>query len=860
MWPTMAAPTVEATAPPEEGDEAVEVPERGSARSGRSAFESMTSLVVVAVAVAFTVRQLEPGLLVTATTPAGGDMGAHVWGPAYLRDTLLPQGRLAGWAPDWYAGFPAYHFYMVLPSLLIVALDVVLAYEVAFKVVTVLGIATLPVAAWALGRLAGLAFPGPPLLAIAAVGFLFDRSFTIYGGNIASTLAGEFAFSISLSLAVLYVGVLLRGLEAGRHRAWAAVLLALCALCHVIPAIFAVVATLVALLLRADRTRLRWTLSAGFVGAALTGFWTVPFVLRRAYLNDMGWEKKHELLEGLFPGPIGEGLTRALGGAATGAVAGDLTLVTVLAVVGAGISLVARRRLGTFLTIMAAVAAVGYVVAPQGRLWNARLLPFWYLSLYLLAAVAVAELAVAVATLVARDPERPSPVPGALVGLLAGAVALVALALPLRALPFGQASADGTYRWAGISTADRSFVPDWARWNYSGYERKDEYPEYRGLIETMDAVGRREGCGRAMWEYHPDLDAYGTPMAPMLLPYWTDGCIASMEGLYFEASATTPYHFLNQSELSTTPSRAQRDLPYGALDVARGVDHLQMLGVRYYLTYTPEAATQADAEADLTFVDETGPWRVYEVAGSDLVTPLPAVPAVARGVAAGGETWLDRSVEWYVDPARWDVALAADGPPGWQRVAGGEEPEVRPTEPTEVSGVQSGDDWISFSVSEVGTPVVVKASYFPNWQVAGADGPYRITPNLMVVVPTSTDVRLTYGTTPVEWVGWVLTLAGVLGLVLLVRGGQVDVLPARTRPSRRPPAPAPEEAHLAAPGRAPERGPWRRLDEDGWEAGREETGSGDVQVHEQDGPAVGGVHPHREDAPVDDGETSLRHR
>ena len=48
-------------------------------------------------------------------------MGAHVWGPDYLRDHLLPNGRLTGWAPDWYAGFPAYHFYFPLPALMVVA-------------------------------------------------------------------------------------------------------------------------------------------------------------------------------------------------------------------------------------------------------------------------------------------------------------------------------------------------------------------------------------------------------------------------------------------------------------------------------------------------------------------------------------------------------------------------------------------------------------------------------------------------------------------------------------------------------------------------------------------------------------------
>ena len=78
----------------------------------------------------------------------------------------------------------------------------------------------------------------------------------------------------------------------------------------------------------------------------------------------------------------------------------------------------------------------------------------------------------------------------------------------------------------------------------------------------MAELGETNGCGRAMWEHEEQHDRYGTPMALMLLPFWTDGCIGSMEGLYFEASATTPYHFLNQDELSTAPSNAQRDLPY----------------------------------------------------------------------------------------------------------------------------------------------------------------------------------------------------------------------------------------------------------------------------------------------------------
>ena len=90
--------------------------------------ETIITLGVVGGAMLFVLLQLQPSLLLTNTTPAGGDTGAHVWGPDYLRHHLLPNGRITGWAPDWYDGFPAYHFYFPLPALMVVFLDLVLPY------------------------------------------------------------------------------------------------------------------------------------------------------------------------------------------------------------------------------------------------------------------------------------------------------------------------------------------------------------------------------------------------------------------------------------------------------------------------------------------------------------------------------------------------------------------------------------------------------------------------------------------------------------------------------------------------------------------------------------------------------------
>ena len=61
-------------------------------------------------------------------------------------------------------------------------------------------------------------------------------------------------------------------------------------------------------------------------------------------------------------------------------------------------------------------------------------------------------------------------------------------------------------------------------------------------------------------EQHAAQTSYGTPMALMLLPFWTDGCIGSMEGLFFEASAPR----------RTTSSPARRSRPH-RLDPVRNL-------------------------------------------------------------------------------------------------------------------------------------------------------------------------------------------------------------------------------------------------------------------------------------------------
>ena len=750
----------------------------------RRSLLSTCSFIAVGSAVLFVLWQMKPGLLFADTTPAGGDMGAHVWAPAYLRDHLLPHGRLTGWTPDWYAGFPALTFYFPLPSLLIVLLDAVLPYGIAFKLVTVIGLVALPAAAYAFARMIGLRGPVPACVSVLTVPFLFERSFTIYGGNIPSTLAGEFSFSISLAAALLFLGVFARSLDTGRQRGLAAALLAITGLCHLIPTFFAAGGALVLLLMRFSWKRARFAAPVAVVAGMLGAFWWLPFLARLPYTTDMGWEKLTTYRKTLLPS--------------------SLSKLLILAVLGAVTSILLRRRGGVFLIFIGLGAATAFMVMPEGKLWNARMLPFWFLAVYMLAGVGVAVIGEAIAAAVGYASQRPPPLAAlpvegnghvervepvateaerwirALTPVGVAVVFLTITALPLGALPDS----------FPVKTTDTSFIPGWVRWNYEGYERKVAYPEYRDIIDTMTRVGRENGCGRSSWEYEPELDRYGTPMALMLLPYWTHGCIGSMEGLYFESSATTPYHFLSNSELSLRPPRPQRDLPYRDLDLGPGVKHLQLIGVRYYMALSEAAQSQARVHPDLKLVARSNPftatvtetgkpaesktrsWEVYEVAGSDIVAPLNYEPVVMTDVDEGGRAWQDVAVDWFQgDSDKWQVALAASGPREWARVTSSarQNPPRREVRAASITNIRTTDDRISFDVDRPGTPVLVKASYFPNWRASGGRGPWRVTPNSMVVIPTSRHVTLHYADTRVDLTGWALTYLGVIAAVFLSR-------------------------------------------------------------------------------------------
>ena len=256
-----------------------------------------------------------------------------------------------------------------------------------------------------------------------------------------------------------------------------------------------------------------------------------------------------------------------------------------LGVLGMAYALARREsRLLPLLWTTVSMVVLFYVL-PDGRLWNARLLPFLYFSTFLWAAYGVTWLL------------RPFLV---VAGSL-GASRRVSrwLYAPMWAIVVG----------AVVITASTT-AAGWIKWNYSGYEGKPAWPAYKQINDFIDTLPP----GRVMVEHSDKLDKFGTPRAFEIIPYWTDQ--PTMEGTLMEASFTAPFHFINQAELSVQASNAIVGVDYPGRDTQRGLTHLQLMNIPYLMTISPEVheEVQADSRADL--LAKFGDYSIFRISGT----------------------------------------------------------------------------------------------------------------------------------------------------------------------------------------------------------------------------------------------------
>ncbi|HET6340704.1 MAG TPA: 6-pyruvoyl-tetrahydropterin synthase-related protein, partial [Gemmatimonadota bacterium] len=605
-------------------------------------------------------------------------------------------------------------FYFPLAFLVIVGLSAILPLTVAMKVGALAGAVLLPFA-WAISlRWLGAPRPARWLAPSAALAFLLIEAQTTWGGNLASLLAGEFAYALGFPLAWLAASHAWKTRD--QVAGWwpAGVLLALAGLAHG----YTLVCAALGIVLLAFHPRLWWrrwwhVVRVGLLAFGLLAWWLVPLLGNIPWTN--GFREQWEIggLGDLLPPVVAAALAILVAGAVWRAFAGRRPVLAP-----------GQVWLMAFAATLFAVYQLGYSLGVV----DVRFLPMMH---------------------------------GAL--LLAGcweAGAWIELTRPARQRILAAAT---IVLVSGVAVASVVFLPSWARWNLGGMERTTRWSDYDGV---MRAVAGEIGEPRVAYEHHPDHNAAGTIRAFELLPWFADR--ATLEGLYFQSAVLAPVVFYLQSEISLGPSCPLTAYECGRFRPAAAAPHLELLGASELVAYTDSLTRALAGSDDFEERGRSGVYTVFALARPPrLVEPVALRPIVDRH-----PNWRQEAYDWFRAGTDLDVPLVLDEDPepAWasvERFRPGRLPRVPYTTRPRVSATLL-DGEVRIETDTPGHPLFVKVGYHPGWRASDGSPIHLVAPGMLLVTPRSGRLTLEWSAGRAGWLGFLVT---VLGLAVLVAVG-----------------------------------------------------------------------------------------
>jgi hypothetical protein len=564
--------------------------------------------------------------------------------------------------------------------------------------------------------------PGPAIGASLVLLFLFQHGNSAWGGNLASTLAGEFAFSISLPLALAYLAWHERGASRRGAAVVSVLLIALVAVTHAYTVIWIGLASgILAVLGPRPVIRAARTAALYLAAAALCAFWLLPLLWYSPWTTAFRHVWIINSIGEVFPPPLWP-----VAAAAAGA---PIALAR-----WHPAELGAHWRESSILYAAAAAAGLAYAGAPNFGIVDTRFLPFLQLSLCLLAAAGV--------------------------GHVLHRTRFAAWSVPIAFVAC-----------AGLVHADATRLASWATWNYEGFERKPLWPVYQQIIE---AVRGGPDEPRVAYEHSPDHEALGTIRAFENLPLFSGR--STLEGVNFQASVTAPFVFYVQSEISRVMSCPFGEWGCSRPDLEAGIEHLRMMHASELILRSDTMKAAASRVTDLELTGAYGPYALYRITG----------PRAGYGIALADPPYAVVTDDWKSEAYRWfKRARSADPIPVFVRnrqeadaVFGAVRDGLPPVVPRAAPSGAPPPPLIETFESErlvleglsPGRAVVIRLSYHPRWQSTSGERVWLAGPGFMLVIPQGNRLELVYGTGLPVVAGRLISGAAALTLLVLASG------------------------------------------------------------------------------------------
>jgi len=677
-------------------------------------WENIVNVITLLAIYAFLLNYYKPDLILSKTTTSGGDMGSMNYLAQYMRDYLLPHGEITGWSPGRWAGYPIFQWIFPLPYIAIAFLSYLIPLEIAFKIITISGVFLLPLVTFIALKMMGFEFPMPTISSILCLFFLFNEKNTVFGGNIPSILAGEFSYSISFSIMVLFLGYLYKVISEKKLSLVASILYAFVFLSHLVTAIVALLSSIYFLLTK-DKKRLLLNFKLLFLtfGLALIliAFWLVPAILKINYTTKYGGDWPLSQWFDWYPK--------------------EALIFHFLAAIGLIIGLKKREKGIFYLFFIIIVSIVGFFSGELLFTANVRFWPIIYFFVLVIASYTISELAKHLR--------------------IEKLIVLIVLIV--------------TILWISNTSA---FIGYWIKWNYEGFESKPTWSIYKGINDLLKGTP-----GRAYNDLNDINDKLGTVRAFESLPYFSGK--NTLEGVYAQSTITVPFISYTQCEISKscagipTVAGEERTTTHNITD---GTKHLKALNVKYLVAVYDVLKSELGNSSDWKLIQKFDDWEVYELLTHDghYVT----VPQYGPNLmSVKGDEWKKISLDWWVDTKNLDTPIAFvkqnefyEQDKFQSKISDlSELQKVKIDNNCQINETIKNEE-ISFTTSCVGKPHIISVSYFPNWKVEGAKKIYLVSPSFMLVFPEQENVRLYYGSTSANDVGLILSIIGLISIII----------------------------------------------------------------------------------------------
>ena len=683
--------------------------------------------------------------------PTGGDMGAHIVPTKFFVTELFNNFKLSGWSQDWFAGYPVYYFYFPLPPIITSLLSFLFPFSISFKTMVLISQVLLVISIEMLMRKNSKEFSfygfGVGLL------YLLTESFTIFGGNLASSLAGQYSFTYSIAFANFSLFYLLNS----NHRystEIASLLIGLSVLSHLIP--FLIYLPIFAYYFLKSDAKINIKISAFLLFLFIAMRFSISLFINLEFTTNMTYTPYTQLSD-LVKSDI---LPFAIG--------------AIIYVISSS-SRNTLKSVAGFELYLVTISIVLFFYGPESALWNGRIVPFFNLGIIIL-----------FFNLLHFDIKN-------LTKKIQGKYPLIIFILSINSyLMYLYYSKWGnTYSTTTISViliilfmflisinsekfliyttlvsltfGTLSYLPHWLNWNFSGYESKNNWSDITTLYEGLDTLEP----GRIMWEPNSDLNKYGTPMVLMTIPMFTDH--QSVEGLYFDSSITTPFHFLTVSGLAERPSNPVGGLTYINGEFDKGFRLMEELGVDYFIAYTSSIKDKANGSENFNFLFSNEVFNVYSINTKkvELVEDNLHIfespdfyDRLKNAVLREGseQSFFESAYKSFKEELNHKIIENYD-----------ESLTVRSESNTEllISDLNIQNELITFQTNKPNQLHLIKVSYFPNWKIKNGYGPFRISPSFMAVVPKDEFVEIRFESSNVEKALNLLSILTLFGALLI---------------------------------------------------------------------------------------------